>query len=112
MKSHLSRLWKETEMMNGKLFIVDEKCKIRAHSLAKARRKYDELITRSPLLNLPANLITDHPPDESELSRLREAIARQPDRSNVNAMVRIREATEQEVRDAEATDGPPPEETA
>jgi hypothetical protein len=98
-------------MMNKKLFVVEGHCKIEAHSFAEARRKYDEFM-RNPLTNISSNLIPDHPPDESELSRIREAIDRLPDRSNVSKMCRIREATEQEVRDAEATDGPPPEETA
>ncbi len=83
--------------MNKKMFVAEgpEGMKVYGHSEAEARRKYNEFL-RNPLLNTPRN-------------RLGDSTYQPPDRSNVSEMCRIREATEEEMRDAEVADFEGPE---
>ena len=74
--------------MNKKLYVAESRTfKTYGHSPAEARQKQDEF-GRNPLMNTPYN-------------RLGDPTYQTPDRSNVSEMTSIREATEQEMRDAE-----------
>jgi hypothetical protein len=76
--------------MNKKLFVAEGWCKVYAPTPEEARRKYNEL-SRNPLLHTPSN-------------RLGDPTYQPPDRSNVSEICRIREATEEEIRDVEVAD--------
>jgi hypothetical protein len=78
--------------MDKKLFVAEGWCKgkVYAPTREEARRKYNELL-RNPVLHNP-------------FDRLGDATYQPSDRSNVSEMCRIREATEEEVRNVEAAD--------
>lgn len=77
--------------MTRKLYVAESRSfKTYGHSPAEARRKHDEFF-RNPLLRTPK-------------SRLGDPAFQPPDLSNVGALVRVREATEQEMHDQEMRD--------